>query len=247
VADPALRIEHAAVAYDGRLVLEDVHGQVAAGESVALVGPNGAGKSTLIRAALGLVPVVSGAITVLGRRPAGVVLVSRRTSYSADLTAFLFGRLLAVTPAQLAQTAVVAVVVLAALALLAKELRLRAFDPAAAAAMGYRVWLLDLLLNLSVALVVVAAAQSVGTVLVIALLVVPAATGRLLSDRLAVICAAGIAAAAAAGYLGLVISYRASVTHGLRLAGGATVVLTLVTLYLLALLALIGRRSDVAA
>ncbi len=66
----ALRLEHAAVAYDADLVLEDVDGQVLAGETVALIGPNGAGKSTLIKAALGLVPVRSGTITVLGRPPA---------------------------------------------------------------------------------------------------------------------------------------------------------------------------------
>ncbi|MFF5225036.1 metal ABC transporter permease [Dactylosporangium sp. NPDC000521] len=179
----------------------------------------------------------------------GVILVSRRSSYSADLTAFLFGRLLAVTTTQLAQTAAVAAVVLLTLALLAKELRLRAFDPQTAAAMGYRVWLLDLLLNMSVALVVVAAAQSVGTILVVALLVVPAATGRLLSDRLAVIAAVGVLAAAGAGYAGLVVSYHASVTYGLRLASGGTVVLALVALYLLALLVPLVRRrpSDVVA
>jgi len=66
----ALRLEHAAVAYDGTLVLDDVDGQVRAGETVALIGPNGAGKSTLIKAVLGLVPVTAGAITVLGRSPA---------------------------------------------------------------------------------------------------------------------------------------------------------------------------------
>jgi len=65
-----LRIERAAVAYDGHPVLEDVDLQVLAGETVALIGPNGAGKSTMIKAALGLVPVVSGTITVLGRPPA---------------------------------------------------------------------------------------------------------------------------------------------------------------------------------
>ena len=173
----------------------------------------------------------------------GVMLVSRRSSYSADLTAFLFGRLLAVTPTQLAQTAVLAAVVLTTLGLLSKELRLRAFDPQTAAAMGYRVGLLDLILNMSVALVVVAAAQSVGTILVIALLVVPAATGRLLSDRLAVITGVGVLAAAAAGYLGLAVSYRASVTHGLRLASGATVVLALIALYVLALLVPVARRQ----
>ncbi|MEV0134251.1 metal ABC transporter permease [Dactylosporangium sp. NPDC050688] len=182
------------------------------------------------------------AVLLVAMFAVGVVLVSRRASYRADLTALLFGRLLAVTPAQLAQTAAVAAVVLTTLAALAKELRLRAFDPQTAAAMGYRVWLLDLTLTMSIALVVVAAAQSVGTILVVALLVVPAATGRLLSDRLAVIAAVGVVATAAAGYLGLAVSYHASVTHGLRLASGGTVVLALVALYLLALLVPPARR-----
>jgi manganese/iron transport system ATP-binding protein len=70
VADPvALRFEHASVAYGRVPVLEDVHGEVHPGEAVALIGPNGAGKSTLIRAVLGLVPVVAGRVTVLGRGP----------------------------------------------------------------------------------------------------------------------------------------------------------------------------------
>src|SRR5919198_68135 len=66
---PALAIEHAVVAYGRVPVLEGVHGQVRPGEAVALIGPNGAGKSTLIKAVLGLVPVVQGSITVLGRAP----------------------------------------------------------------------------------------------------------------------------------------------------------------------------------
>jgi len=69
-APSALFFDRASVAYDATPVLEDVHGGVAAGEAVALIGPNGAGKSTLIKAILGLVPVVRGEITVLGRRPA---------------------------------------------------------------------------------------------------------------------------------------------------------------------------------
>ncbi|MET7425092.1 metal ABC transporter permease [Dactylosporangium sp. NPDC005555] len=176
------------------------------------------------------------AVLLAGMFGLGVVLVSRRPSFTSDLTAFLFGRLLAVTTAQLWQTAAVAAVVLGVLGLLRKELWLRAFDPVTSAAMGYRAWLLDLLLNVSVALVVVAAAQSVGTILVIALLVVPAAAGRLLSSRPLVITLTGVAAAALAGYGGLAVSYRASVTYGIPLASGATVVLVLIGLYVLALL-----------
>jgi manganese/iron transport system permease protein len=161
----------------------------------------------------------------------GVVLVSRRSSYTADLTAFLFGRILTVDRQQIMVTAVLGGLVLLTLALLGKELVLRAFDPGGAAALGYRVVLLDLVLNLAVALVVVAAVRAVGTVLVIALLVVPGAAARLLSGRLAgmVVLAAGTGALA--GWLGLAVSYRASVGYGLRLASGATVVLVLVILY----------------
>jgi manganese/iron transport system ATP-binding protein len=65
----ALVIRDAAMAYGRAPVVEGVDGVVDPGESVALIGPNGAGKSTLLKAILGLVPVVGGSITVLGRPP----------------------------------------------------------------------------------------------------------------------------------------------------------------------------------
>src|SRR5215213_6157079 len=67
--DPVLVLRRATVAYEREPVVEGVDGDVAAGQSVALIGPNGAGKSTLIRAVLGLVPLTSGTIEVLGRPP----------------------------------------------------------------------------------------------------------------------------------------------------------------------------------
>jgi manganese/iron transport system ATP-binding protein len=66
---PVLEIRHAALAYDRVPVVEDVDGTVGRGQAVALIGPNGAGKTTLIKAVLGLVPVVRGSISVLGRSP----------------------------------------------------------------------------------------------------------------------------------------------------------------------------------
>ncbi|HYT26099.1 MAG TPA: metal ABC transporter permease [Actinomycetota bacterium] len=164
----------------------------------------------------------------------GVVIVSRSRTYTADLTVFLFGRVLAVDRAELVQTLVLAVVVLAAFAALRKELLLRAFDPEGAAAMGYRTVVLDLALNLLVALVVVAAVKAVGTVLVIALIVVPAAAARLVADRVATMTAVACALGALGGWLGLAISYEVSVGHGVRLASGATIVVVLVALFLAA-------------
>ncbi|HEX9342605.1 MAG TPA: ATP-binding cassette domain-containing protein, partial [Actinomycetota bacterium] len=68
--EPVLEYRRATIAYDRVSVVEAVDGVVTAGSSVALIGPNGAGKSTLIKATLGLVPVASGSIRVLGRPPA---------------------------------------------------------------------------------------------------------------------------------------------------------------------------------
>ena len=69
-ASLALRLHLVHAAYERSAVLEGVNGDLAAGCSLALIGPNGAGKSTLIKAILGLVPLTSGSIEVLGRSPA---------------------------------------------------------------------------------------------------------------------------------------------------------------------------------
>jgi manganese/iron transport system permease protein len=172
----------------------------------------------------------------------GVVLVSRDSGYTADLTAFLFGRILTVTGQQLTQTLMVTLLVLAALVILRRPLIARTFDPAGAQAAGYRIGLLDLVTNAIVALVVVASVRAVGTVLVIALLIVPAAAARAVSDRLAVIVPVAALLGALAGWAGLAISYNASIHHGLRLASGGTVVLLLIALYLAALAAVTTRR-----
>ncbi|HEY1282813.1 MAG TPA: ATP-binding cassette domain-containing protein, partial [Acidimicrobiales bacterium] len=66
---PALVLDRVAAAYGREPVLEGVTGVVEPGAAVALIGPNGAGKTTLIKAILGLVPIVSGCIEVLGTTP----------------------------------------------------------------------------------------------------------------------------------------------------------------------------------
>ncbi len=157
----------------------------------------------------------------------GVVVVSTRSSYTSDLTALLFGRILNVDTTEIVETAVLVVVVLGALALTHKELVLRAFDPTGAEALGYRTVVTDLLLNVLVALVAVAAVRAVGTVLVIALLVIPAATARLVTDRLGVLIVVSTLVSAACGYVGLAASYELSVAHDLRLASGAAIVVVL--------------------
>jgi ABC-type Mn2+/Zn2+ transport system permease subunit len=190
---------------------------------------------TLLTRAGSLSDDASTAVVLTAMFSLGVALVSRRSSYTSDLTTFLFGRILTVTPRQIAETGALAVVILAMLAVAARPLLFRAFDPSGAAAAGYHLGRLDLWLNIIVALVVVAAVRAVGTILVVALLIVPAATARLLSHRITVIATTGTALIAAAGSAGLWLSWTASVYYGVALTSASAVVLVLVAAYLLLL------------
>lgn len=181
----------------------------------------------------------------------GVVLVSRGRSFQHDLTALLFGRILTVDDHQLVQTAVLAVVVVTAVLGLHKELVLLAFDEAGAAALGYRPAVLEVVLNVLVALVVVAAIRSVGTVLVVAFVVTPAAAARSVTRSVSGAMAVAVAFSAACGWLGLALSFKLSVDNGVDLASGATVVLVMTAGFLVVVAAaaavrLLGRRRATA-
>jgi zinc/manganese transport system ATP-binding protein len=89
-ATPAVvRFEDAAVRLGGGWVWRHVDLEVRGGEFVALLGPNGAGKSTLIKAALGLIPLTEGRVTVFGKRVRRgndeVGYLPQRRSFDADL------------------------------------------------------------------------------------------------------------------------------------------------------------------
>jgi manganese/zinc/iron transport system ATP- binding protein len=65
-SEPALQISHLSVNYGKTPALWDITLQVPAGHLVGVIGPNGAGKSTLIKAALGLIPSISGKVDFFG-------------------------------------------------------------------------------------------------------------------------------------------------------------------------------------
>lgn len=62
----AVELSHVSLALGGRSVLTDVSLEIPLGQFIGVLGPNGSGKTTLMRAILGLVPAVSGRISVLG-------------------------------------------------------------------------------------------------------------------------------------------------------------------------------------
>lgn len=159
----------------------------------------------------------------------GILLLSRVQSYR-DLTHILFGDILGVSPTGLWIMAAVAVVVLVAVMLFYKELLLTSFDPGHAVAIGLSPEVVRYGLLVLLALTVVSAIQAVGVVMVIALLVTPAATASLLVRRLPQIMIVGAALAIAAALVGLYASYYGGV------ASGAAIVLALTAFFVLAFL-----------
>jgi manganese/iron transport system permease protein len=149
----------------------------------------------------------------------GVVLISTTRNYSRDLAAFLFGNVLGVTAADIALSATVGGLVLLLLVLFHKELLLVAFDREAAQAMGVPVFWVNLLLLAMVSLTIVVSLSAVGNILVVAMLVTPAAAARLLTDRLPAMLGLSAAIGAMSGVVGLMVSYHANV------AAGGTIVL----------------------
>jgi len=143
----------------------------------------------------------------------GVLLMSRTRSYR-DLTHMLFGNVLGVTTGDLWFIGGVAVVVLLALALFHKELELTIFDPTHGEVIGLRADLMRFLLLGLLALAVVTGIQTVGVILTNALLITPAATAALLSDRMPWRMLLGAVLATACSVAGLMLSYVAETSSG---------------------------------
>ncbi len=116
---------------------------------------------------------------------AGALLVSLFSDkIHIDLYHFVVGTVLAVDDSQLWMMAIVAAFVISVVILLFRQLQLTSFDPVMAASIGVPVLAIDYLLTACTSLVVVSAVNIVGVILVVGMLVTPAATAYLLCDRL---------------------------------------------------------------
>jgi ABC-type Mn2+/Zn2+ transport system permease subunit len=159
----------------------------------------------------------------------GILLLSRVRSYS-DLSHILFGNILGVAPGDLIITAAVTLFVVVMVMLFYKELVVTSFDPGHAAVIGLSPGLVRYGLLLLLALTIVSAIQTVGVVMVIALLVTPAATAALLTQRLPRIMALATLFSVLGALAGLYASFYGNV------ASGATIVLTLTGFFVLVFL-----------
>lgn len=180
----------------------------------------------------------------------GVVLLSRRSDYVGDLTSFLTGQPLTLNDADVFAVAAVTAVVLVTLASTGYLLYQRAFDPQLYQARGHRLLVADLVLNLLIAATVVCAVRTVGTLVALSTVLLPGIIGTALSRHWPGAVLTGGAGLAISCWLGLGLSYLASVDLETEIPPSATIVLTACALAGLAGLgrfaaARVGRRRHV--
>ncbi len=157
----------------------------------------------------------------------GIILITLMKS-STDLYHILFGNVLAVRPSEMWSTLIIGIIVLLCVYIFYKELLVSSFDPIMASAYGLPIRMIHYFLMALLTLVTVASLQTVGIILVVAMLITPASTAYLLTDRLWVM----IYLSAGIGVLSSIFGLYFSYTY--NLASGATIVLAATALFILA-------------
>lgn len=159
----------------------------------------------------------------------GVFLFSRIPNYVGDLFGFLFGEVLGISFGDLLALGLLGAGVLIVVWIFWKELLYSTFDPLGAAASGLRVERLDYLFLALIALTIVVSLQAVGIIMVVAMLVTPAATAQLLTLRFNRLMGLAILIGLLSPIAGLYLSYWFDA------ASGATIVLVETGVFLVAL------------
>ena len=160
----------------------------------------------------------------------GILLFSTIEDYVSDLFSYLLGNILGITFADIVQVGILGGIVVLVVAILRKEFLYASFDPSGAAASGLPVQALDYLLLGLMGVTIVVSIQAVGIILVVAMLVTPAATGQLLVVRFWDLVRIAIVVAIVSAVSGLYLSFY------LNVASGASIVLVETLLFVLALL-----------
>lgn len=137
----------------------------------------------------------------------GLVLISKVRS-SIDLTHILFGNVLGISDSDIVQTVIISAITLVTLAILRKDLILFCFDSTHARSIGLNITFLYYVLLSLLSLTAVAGLQTVGIILVVAMLVTPGATAYLLSDNFDHMMLIAMTSGVFSSVMGTYISYH---------------------------------------
>lgn len=159
----------------------------------------------------------------------GIVLISKMAS-STHLMHILFGNVLGVQQSALLLTLVASIIALLVIWIAFRPLMLYAFDPIQAQALGFNTGVIHYGLILLLTLTIVASLETVGIILVVAMLITPGATAHLLTDRFKIMLFLSMSVGISSAVIGLWLSFVFDV------ASGGTIVLVASSCFLLALL-----------
>ena len=173
----------------------------------------------------------------VGMLSLGVIITSRSTSFVGDLARILFGELLGITTTDLAWQ-FAALVFVGAIAFVSRRpFLLLSVDDGLARTSGFSARLFHNVMLAMVAITVIASFQTVGTLLVLGMLIAPAATGSLFARRIESMMLIAALVGLLSTYIGLLLSYHYD------LAAGASIVLTAVVIFAISATANEIRKS----
>jgi ABC-type Mn2+/Zn2+ transport system permease subunit len=155
----------------------------------------------------------------------GVVIISRSSSFTGDLTAILFGEPLGIATGAIILQLLATLVIGGVAFVCARPFLLLSFDPEQAQVAGFSSRLYHNVMLLLIALTVIVSFQTVGTLLVFGLLIAPAGAGALLARRVEIMMAWAAVIGSLSVYLGLLLSYH------FNFAAGASIVLVATLLF----------------
>jgi manganese/iron transport system permease protein len=158
----------------------------------------------------------------------GIVVIAQAPGYAGSLQQFLFGSITGIPDEDILTVAVTGTLLLLVVFLFHKEFVAVTLDRDMARATGIPVFALDLVLYVMVAIAIVISIQTIGNILVLALLITPAAAARLLTDRLVAMMLLAPVIGGASALVGLYLSWS------LDLPVGGTIVLVATAVFLLA-------------
>lgn len=161
----------------------------------------------------------------------GLVIISLTPAYTGSLQSFLFGSITGIPTSDVYLVGIVAAIVVALTVMLGKELVAVSLDREMARALGLPVLRLDIVLYLLVTGAVVISVQTIGNILVLALLIAPPATARLLTDRLEVMLILSPLIGSGSAFIGLYLAWAAALPVGATIVLVATVAFALAWLF----------------
>ena len=157
----------------------------------------------------------------------GIILITKAGS-ATDLTQILFGNVLSVRTSDMWLTLIIGTFVILVVVLFFKELLVSSFDETMAAAYGLNIRFIHYSIMFLLTLVTVASLQTVGVILVVAMLITPASTAYLLTNRLSVMVVLAAFFGALSSIIGLYFSFL------YNLPSGPVIALATTSLFLLA-------------